>query len=68
MSLVFITDPAKRATYERDLQDGRVPQFDAKNRAKAEAWRNYFNTLLGAGTVTLQETTTFRPVINPPQG
>lgn len=68
MSLVFITDAQKRATYESDLRNGRVPVWDPKDRTKAEAWRNYFNNLLGAGTVTLKETTTFRPVINPPQG
>lgn len=62
-----IEDPQKAAQYAADLQAGRVPQWDPTNRTRAEAWSTYFNELLGDGTVTLEEKTTYKIVINSPE-
>ena len=61
-----LTDPAIQAQLDLDYQEGRVPDWDSNDEAKAQAYINYFNTLTGDENMRLVVKTTYEfEIVNP---
>lgn len=56
---MFIDDPVKKAKYESDFAEGKVPAWNPNDETAATAYVEYFNTLIGAEAFKLIKTTKF---------